>query len=233
MNFSVITDNLPYLLLGQYPDGPIGGAALTLLLSIISGLLSAVLGLVSGVLLAVLPKGAVRWALLGVLTFLRAIPIIMLIFWVYFLLPIVFNVNVPALFTVVCALSLIGGAYLGYSVYAGITSIPAGQWHAATALGFTRWQVMRYIILPQAIPMMMPSFINQWVSLIKDTSLGYVIGVGELSFVATQVSNRVMVYPAEIFLFVAVVYYVFCVGLNILARFLIKNNAKHLQRSIT
>lgn len=69
---------------------------------------------------------------------------------------------------------------------------------------------------------MMPSFINQWVSLIKDTSLAYVIGVSELSFVATQVSNRVMVYPAEIFLFVAVVYYVYCISLSFVANSLLK-----------
>ena len=155
--------------------------------------------------------------LLGVLGFLRAIPVVMLIFWSYFLLPILFKVDVPALATVVCALSLIGGAYLAHSVYAGISSLPAGQWAAGTALGLGKWQVLRLIILPQALPMMLPSFLNQWISLIKDTSLAYVIGVGELSFVATQISNRVMVHPTEIFLFVALVYFVFCSSLDLIA----------------
>lgn len=223
MNFSVITDNLSYLLLGAYPDGPLGGAALTLILSIASSLISAVIGLVVGILLALLPSGLIRRLLFTVLTLLRAIPILMLIFWVYFLLPILFNINVPAIFTVVCALSLIGGAYLGYAVYAGIQSLPKDQWHAASALGFTRWQVMRYVILPQALPIMLPSFVNQWVSLIKDTSLGYVIGVGELSFVATQVSNRVMVYPAEIFLFVALLYYIFCISITGISKRLLQH----------
>lgn len=223
MNLSVITDNLSYLLLGAYPDGPLGGAALTLVLSILSSLISAIIGLIAGISLALLPKGIFRGLLLTLLTFLRAIPILMLIFWVYFLLPILFNINVPAIFTVVCALSLIGGAYLGYAVYAGIQSLPKDQWNAASALGFTRWQVMRYVILPQALPMMLPSFVNQWVSLIKDTSLGYVIGVGELSFVATQVSNRVMVYPAEIFLFVALLYYLFCVGITGSSKLLLRH----------
>ena len=225
MDFSVISDNLSYFLLGAYPDGPLGGAALTLVLSTLSGVISAVLGLVLGIAL-VLIRSRVRWLLLAVLGFLRAIPVVMLIFWSYFLLPIVFKVDVPALATVVCALSLIGGAYLAHSVYAGISSLAPGQWAAGKALGLSTWQVLRLIILPQALPMMLPSFLNQWISLIKDTSLAYVIGVGELSFVATQVSNRVMVHPTEIFLFVALVYFVFCSSLDLIANHLIKPNTK-------
>lgn len=216
MDFSVITDNLDYFLLGAYPDGPLGGAALTLLLSLLSGLIAALLGLGLGIALSVL-KGWPRGVLLTVLGFFRAIPVLMLIFWSYFLLPIVFHIDVPALATVVCALSLIGGAYLAHSVHAGIQSLPEGQWAAARALGMQPGQVLRLIILPQALPIMLPSFLNQWISLIKDTSLGYVIGVGELSFVATQISNRVMVHPTEIFLFVALVYFVFCSSLDLLA----------------
>ena len=225
MDFSVISDNLSYFLLGAYPDGPLGGAALTLVLSALSGVNSAVLGLVLGIAL-VLIRSRVRWLLLAVLGFLRAIPVVMLIFWSYFLLPIVFKVDVPALATVVCALSLIGGAYLAHSVYAGISSLAPGQWAAGKALGLSTWQVLRLIILPQALPMMLPSFLNQWISLIKDTSLAYVIGVGELSFVATQVSHRVMVHPTEIFLFVALVYFVFCSSLDLVANHLIKPKAK-------
>lgn len=217
MDFSVILDNLDYFLLGAWPDGPLGGAALTLLLSLLSGIASAVLGLVLGIALAVL-EGRPRLVLLAVLGFFRAIPVLMLIFWSYFLLPVLFQVDVPALATVVCALSLIGGAYLAHSVCAGIQSLPHGQWDAGRALGLRPWQVLRLIILPQALPIMLPSFLNQWVSLIKDSSLGYVIGVGELSFVATQVSNRVMVHPTEVFLFVALLYFVMCAGLDLLAR---------------
>ncbi|MFV3326050.1 amino acid ABC transporter permease [Pseudomonas sp. NY15372] len=224
MDFSVIVDNLQYLLVGAYPDGPLGGAALTLLLALLSGLASAVLGLGLGIALAVL-RGWPRWVLVTVLGFFRAIPVLMLIFWSYFLLPIVFKVDVPALATVVCALSLIGGAYLAHSVYAGIHSLPAGQWAAAKALGLRPAQVLRLVILPQALPIMLPSFLNQWISLIKDTSLAYVIGVGKLSFVATQVSNRVMVHPTEIFLFVALLYFLLCSTLDLLAGLLARRHS--------
>ncbi|GAC1032834.1 amino acid ABC transporter permease [Pseudomonas sp. No.21] len=224
MDFSVILDNLDYFLLGAWPDGPLGGAALTLLLSALSGIASALLGLVLGIALAVL-EGRPRLVLLAVLGFFRAIPVLMLIFWSYFLLPVLFRIEVPALATVVCALSLIGGAYLAHSVCAGIQSLPPGQWDAGRALGLRPWQVLRLIILPQALPIMLPSFLNQWVSLIKDSSLGYVIGVGELSFVATQVSNRVMVHPTEVFLFVALLYFLMCAGLDLLAQWVMRFNA--------
>lgn len=223
MDASVILDNLEYLLLGAYPDGPLGGAALTVLLALFSGLVSAVLGLGLGIALAVL-RGWSRLALVTVLGFFRAIPVLMLIFWSYFLLPIIFHVDIPALATVVCALSLIGGAYLAHSVYAGIHSLPAGQWAAARALGLRPWQVLRLVILPQALPIMLPSFVNQWISLIKDTSLAYVIGVGELSLMATQVSNRVMVHPTEIFLFVALLYFLICFPLDLLAGLLARRH---------
>lgn len=71
---------------------------------------------------------------------------------------------------------------------------------------------------------MLPSFVNQWISLIKDTSLAYVIGVGELSLMATQVSNRVMVHPTEIFLFVALLYFLICFPLDLLAGLLARRH---------
>jgi polar amino acid transport system permease protein len=224
MNRAVITDNLGYLLVGAWPDGPVGGLALTLLLSGFSGLASAGLGLVLGIGLA-MSVGPVRTALILGLGFFRAVPIVMLIFWTYFLLPILFGVSVPEIGTVVAALSLVGGAYLSYAVAAGIESIGRGQWEAGLALGFGRWQTLRVIVLPQALRAMAPSFVNQWTALIKDTSLAYVIGVPELSFVAAQVNNRAIVYPAEIFLFVAAVYAALCLGLDRLAASLARSRS--------
>jgi len=115
------------------------------------------------------------------------------------------------------ALALIGGAYLSHSVHAGIVSIGNGQWQAAMSLGLTRWQALREVVLPQAVRVMMPSFVNQWVSLIKDTSLAYIVGVPEFTFLANQLNNRLMVYPAQIFLFVGFVYLMLCGALQALA----------------
>ncbi|MFP1743852.1 amino acid ABC transporter permease [Lonsdalea quercina] len=216
MDFTIIRDNVTYLMWGTFPEGPLGGAGLTLAISLMAGVASAVLGTLFGIALA-MSRGWLAALLAMVLGFFRAIPVIMLIFWTYFLLPVLFGVDIPEITTVVCALALIASAYLAHGVKAGIVAIGRGQWQAGLSLGFNRWQTLGYIILPQALRMMVPSFINQWISLIKDTSLAYIVGVGELTFLATQVNNRSMVYPLEVFLFVALVYFVLCLALDVLA----------------
>ncbi|MCI4187685.1 amino acid ABC transporter permease [Dickeya dianthicola] len=217
MDFSIIRDNFSYLMWGTFPDGPLGGAALTLAISVMAGMVSAVLGTGLGVALAMY-RGWAGGLLAMALGFFRAIPVIMLIFWTYFLLPMLFGVDIPEITTVVCALGLIASAYLAHGVKAGIAAIGRGQWQAGMSLGLGRWQTLWYIVLPQALRMMAPSFINQWISLIKDTSLAYIVGVGELTFLATQVNNRSMVYPTEVFLFIALVYFIFCLLLDLLAQ---------------
>lgn len=217
MDFAFLQDDLGYLLWGSFPDGPPGGALLTLLLSAGSGVASAVLGLALGVLLVML-RGPALYVLTAVLGFLRAIPVLMLIFWTYFLLPVLFGLDVPGVFSVMAALALVGGAYLAHGVAAGICGVGEGQWTAGLSMGFTRWGALRHVVLPQALQMMLPSFINQWVTLVKDSSLAYIVGVGELSFLAAQVNARVMVHPAEIFLFVGGIYWLLCSALDLAAR---------------
>jgi polar amino acid transport system permease protein len=212
MNLSILLDNLPYLLWGAYPDGQLGGATLTLLLSSGSAVLSALLGVLLEITLA-MTRGPWQHLLTLGLGFFRAIPVLMLIFWTYFLLPIAFGIDVPGVLSVMFALSLVSAAYLAHSVAAGIAGIRNGQWDAGLSLGLPRWQVLRHIILPQALQIMLPSFVNQWVTLIKDSSLAYIVGVGELSFVASQVNSRLMIYPMEIFLFVGVIYFLLCSAL--------------------
>ena len=204
---------LRYLLLGAFPDGPLGGAALTIAMSIVSALLSALIGLALGIGLS-MTRGTVQLALTALVGFFRAIPVLMLIFWTFFLIPMLLHVDVPGLVTVICALALIGGAYLSHSVQAGIAAVGRAQEQAARSLGMTRWQALRYVLLPQAIRIMTPSFVNQWVSLTKDTSLAYIVGVPEFTFLANQVNNRLMVYPAQIFLFVGLVYLLLCSALQ-------------------
>ena len=186
--FEVIWNNLDYLTWGNFP----GGIVLTLLMSIAAIIFSSILGIFAGIGLTVY-RGTLRQLLVIVLGFLRAIPVIMLIFWTYFLLPVLLNVDVPAIATVIFALSLIGGAYIGHSVHAGMVAIAKEQWQAAFSLGLNKRQVIIFIILPQALKMMLPSFVNQWVSLIKDTSLAYIVGVAEFTFIATQINNRSMI----------------------------------------
>lgn len=212
--FAVIADNLGYLLWGAYPDGPLGGAALTLAMSIIAGLLSLIGGMVIGVL-GVVAWRPLRWPLQFAVGLLRVIPPLLMIFWLYFLMPMLLGVDIPQVETAVVALALISTAYIAVSTRAGILAVPNGQWQSGLSLGLTPMQTLRHVIFPQALRVMLPSFVNQFIALIKDTSLAYVIGVTELTYVASQVNNRTIVYPANIYFFVACVYFVLCFGLSL------------------
>ena len=75
-------------------------------------------------------------------------------------------------------------------------------------------------MLPQALRIMLPSFVNQWATLIKDSSLAYIVGVEELSLLATRVNAQIMLHPAEVFLFVGLVYWVLCSAIDVLAGWL-------------
>jgi polar amino acid transport system permease protein len=215
-HFDIVRDNLSYLLWGAFPAGPLGGAALTLVMSLVAGAVSLIVGVAAGVL-AVAAWHPLRWAVRFVLGFLRVIPPLLVIFWMYFLMPLLLGVDVPQVGTAIVALTLLSAAYIAVSVRAGILSIPTGQWQSGLSLGLTPIQTLRYVVLPQALRIMLPSFVNQLIALIKDTSLSYVIGVGELTYVASQVNNRTLVYPADIFAVVASVYFVLCFGLSVFA----------------
>lgn len=219
MDFSVITDNLTYFLIGSYPHGELGGVALTLLLAGVSCVLALIGGVVLGVL-SYVPFKPLQWLVRGYTQVMRGVPLLMVIFWMYFLLPLALGRPLPEYWTVVAALTLFTSAYMAYIVRAGIDAVPRGQREAALASGLSRAQAMAYVILPQGLRHMIPSFVNELVALTKDTSLAFIVGVSELTHVATQVNNRELVHPAEIFLFVAAVYFVICFALSRLSRWL-------------
>ena len=218
-DFSVIGENIVYFLIGRYPHGPIGGIALTLYLAAVSGVLSFAGGLVLG-LVSLSPRRWLRYPAEVFIQLVRGMPLLMVIFWLYFLLPAALGRPVAENWTVIAALSVFTSAYLSQIVRAGIAAVPAGQREAAIATGLSQRQAMMYVILPQALRNMIPSFVNQFVSLIKDTSLAFIVGVSELTHIATQVNNRTLVHPAEIFLFVAAVYFVICYALTAYSRYL-------------
>lgn len=212
--FDVIADNLGYFLWGAWPDGPLGGVALTLVMSVTAGALSLVIGTAAGVLVVAAWR-PLRWVLRFAFGFLRVIPPLLVIFWLYFLMPVLFGVDIPPVETAVVALTLLSTAYIAVSTRAGILAVPRGQWQAGQSLGLTPIQTLCHVILPQALRIMLPSFVNQFIALIKDTSLAYVIGVTELTYVASQINNRTIVYPADIYCFVGGVYFVLCFSLNL------------------
>ncbi len=226
LDFTVIWRNIVYFFIGAYPHGHLGGIALTLYLAVVSCILSFVGGLALG-LLSVSPYRMVRYVTVAVINAIRGIPLLMVIFWMYFLLPALMKRPMPEAQTVIAALTIFTSAYMAEIVRAGIEGIPKGQTEAAISTGLHPWQAMFYIVLPQGLRNMVPSFVNQFVSLIKDTSLAFIVGVSELTHVATQINNRTMVFPAEIFLFIAVIYFIICYAFTSLSRWLERRLAWH------
>jgi polar amino acid transport system permease protein len=219
LDFSVIRDNFTYFMIGRYPDGPLGGLGLTLYLAVVSCILSFFGGLVLG-LLSLVRNPLISYPVNIFINAIRGLPLLMVIFWMYFLLPALLGKTVSESRTVIMGLTLFTSAYMSQIVRAGIEGIPKGQMEAAISTGLKHWQAMLYIVLPQGLRNMIPSFVNQFVSLIKDTSLAFIVGVSELTHVGTQINNRTMAFPTEIFIFIAVVYFLLCYAFTSLSRWL-------------
>jgi len=218
LNFQVITDNITYFMIGRFPEGPLGGVGLTLYLALASCLFSLIGGMILG-LLSLSKNRLIYYPVTILINAVRGMPLLMVIFWMYFLLPALFG-KVVETNTVIMALTIFTSAYMSQIVKAGIEGIPKGQTEAAISTGLKPWQAMLFVVLPQGMRNMIPSFVNQFVSLIKDTSLAFIVGVSELTHVATQINNRTMAFPTEIFIFIAVIYFILCYAFTSFSRWL-------------
>lgn len=216
---SILRDHGPLLLLGQYPNGPLGGLAITLILSILGVALAFPLGVVLA-LARISPFRWVYWPATSLVYVMRGVPLLMLIFWAYFFLPVLLGRPISGFVTMLVTLVVYQAAYLAEIVRAGIESLPKGQSEAARAVGLSYIQSMRRVILPQAIYNMVPSMLSQFVSTIKETSLGYVISVNELTFAANQINSSLMTKPFQVFAILAAIYFVLCFTLTQLTRYL-------------
>ncbi|USR62347.1 amino acid ABC transporter permease [Lelliottia amnigena] len=214
---AVISDNLDYLLWGRLSAGQPGGVLLTLLMA----LGAAVLALPTGIVLASLAwrfPGMVRKVLYVWAEVIRGIPLIFVIFWMWYLLPLLTGGDMPGAVTVTLALAWFTAAAVMHSVLAGLRALPTGQYEAALTQGFGTQQTLWLILLPQVFRTILPSLLGIFISLLKDTSLAFIVNVPELTTVAGQVNNRVQIYPAAIFIFTGLVYYLLCCALEQIAK---------------
>lgn len=213
----IIQDHWALLLIGQYPHGPLGGLAVTLLLS----LAGIVLAFPLGVLLALCrlsPLRPLRWPATAIVYVVRGVPLIMFIFWTYFIVPQLLGRPVAGFTTMLVTLVIYQSAYLAEIVRAGMLALPVGQTEAARAIGLSYLQTTFKVLLPQAIYNMVPAIISQFVSSIKDTALGYVISVNELTFAASQINATLLTMPFQVYILLAAIYFVVCSLLTQLAR---------------
>ena len=211
MDWSVIVSNAKFLILqGLIGIGQFGGGTLRLAVPAI------LLGFVVGIILGLGRLAQRRWIHYPAavyIEFMRGIPLVMVIFWFWFLVPVVLRRPVPEYWIALTAFVMFEGAYIGEIIRAGIQSVSRGQVDAATASGLNYIQMMCHVILPQAVRNIIPSLVTQFIVLFKDTSLASIIGMMDLTKAAQTVSQREL-RPFEMYLFIAVVYWIFTYSMS-------------------
>ena len=180
---------IKFYLLGPYPRGEVGGLALNIILAFLSLSISFIFGVLLGYT-RLSCRMYFKLPCMAFIEIIRSTPLIMLIFWFYFFLPYVFGGNITIFWSAVISLSVYAAAYEAEIVRAGILAVPRGQLEAALTTGMSRYKAMWFVVLPQAFRIMVPSFVSFFVSLFKDTSTVFIIGVIELTQAGIIISQR-------------------------------------------
>ncbi len=209
MNYELMVQAIPLLLMG---------AGVTIKITVISVLLGILFGLFIGI--ARISTNRVISLLAAVyVDFLRGTPLLVQIFLVYFALPVVSGQRIDPFVAAIAACSINSSAYVAEIFRAGIQSIDAGQMEAGRSLGMTWTQTMRYIIVPQAARRVIPPLGNEFIALLKDSSLVSVIGFEELTRRGQLIIARTYA-SLEIWLCVAIIYLVMTVSISRLVAWL-------------
>lgn len=173
------------------------GFSATILVSLSAMALSIAIGLLVA-LLGAAPARPARWLARGWVEGFRAVPILVMILWVFYGLPIVAGIRFSVFAAAVLAIALCDSAFEAEIFRAGIQSVELGQREAARALGLSPWHTMRFVVLPQAIRRILPALGNQFVYVVKMSSLASVIGLPELTRKANELVVTVF-RPLEIY----------------------------------
>jgi polar amino acid transport system permease protein len=205
--FDAVYNNLPFLLEGIYLTLFISGVSLVLSMGL--GLIVAVGRLSSSRALSLLSA--------AYLEVFRDTPVLVQLFWVYYVLPILLGIRIDALTASILGLTLHSAAFLSEIYRAGIQTVPVGHIEAAKVLGLSRLDTFLRIVMPQAVRNVLPPLVNNLIDLIKLSSLSSVFAVGEITRKAGELSASTF-RPLEIFSFVAILYFMICWPLSLLIR---------------
>lgn len=206
--FSRLVEIFPFFLKGLW---------MTTQIAFISLILCTLLGLFLGIFRS--GSNLILKRLIGVyVSFVRGTPFVVQVFIIFFILP-EWGIQLDAFPAAILAMAIMGSAFICEIVAGGISSIPRGQWEAASASGLTLRQQLRLVILPQAMKVILPPLVGQYVLLIKDTSVVSVIGVMELTRVGWVTVVRI---PEGLMVFslVGALYFVISYPLILLSNFL-------------
>ena len=176
-------------------------------------------GMIIGVVCGMLLLARTKWVTLPVhyyVEIFRCTPLLVQIVWFYFALPIVLQIKMPDWFAAGLGLTLYMGAFATEIFRGGIISIDKGQWQASRALGMTWPELMRSIILPQAIKRMIPPFVNQSIIQLKNTSLLYVVAIPDLMYTGSIIVSDTF-RPLEVYTVVAIAYFIILYPLTLWA----------------
>jgi polar amino acid transport system permease protein len=197
------------------------GAGMTLLMAGVAVVPATALGV--ALALARIFGGRIsRVAIDTYLFLIRGIPLLVLLTFVYYLLPLT-GIDLPPFWGVVLVLAAYYAAFMSEVFRAGILSLPQAQWDAAKSLGMSRWQMLHIVIFPQALRLAAPPFVSLCANLVKATSLVSIVGLWELTMASREVVERTLA-PFQIFIAAAALYFCICYALALYG--------KHLERRI-
>lgn len=199
------------------------GLGITIEISVASIICSFIIG----TLLGLIRYAKIKYlsAIVGfIIDLIRNLPLLLIIFFTYFGLPNI-GVKPEIIPAAIMALTVFESSMVAEIVRSGINSIDYGQTEGALANGLTKWQALRLVVLPQAIKNMLPALVSQFISLVKDTSLATIIVLPELMYHAQIIYGQNTNYIIPMFVALAVLYFIVCYSLSLLARYLDKHLA--------
>jgi polar amino acid transport system permease protein len=200
------------------------GLGVTIIYTIGTIALGLLIGLVTG-LLRLSRNRFVTLPLIAYVEIFRCTPLLVQIIWFYYAFPVLIGVDIPATVAATLVLSLYTGAFYAEIVRGGVNSIERGQWDAALALGLRRVQLLRLVILPQAVRRMIPPFMNQSIIQLKNTSLVSTIAVADLLYEG-QMITAATYRPLEVYTMVALVYFAVLFPLTLAAQWVERRLAR-------
>jgi polar amino acid transport system permease protein len=206
--------------LSQYSDRIVSGTFITMALTVLASLLAVMIAVAAG-LMRMAPNLAVRGAAMVYIEIFRGTSLLVQLYWIFFVLPL-FGITLEKFTAGFVAVGMNLGAYGAELVRGAILSVTKGQWEAALALNMSPAKRMRRVILPQAVLIMLPSWGNLLIELLKGTALVALISVADLMFQVKQINGTTFM-SAEAFGTALIIYYV-------LARFMITPFMRWLER---
>ena len=209
---------LKFFLIGPFPNGLLGGLTINALLAVVTMASGFILGLLLALARTQLGRGpagkVAKGASVAFVELIRAMPLVLILFWIYFLVPLVAGKQMPIFFSAFLAITLYSAANQAEIFRSGILNVDRGQWQAAACTGLSKVQTIRHVIVPQVVHKMMPSFVSFFISMFKDTSIATTIGLVDLTAAGLMLSQR---YPSQLFFsyfLMALMFFVICFALS-------------------